>query len=414
MRFLDKILFNKEDDCFRYCLVLDIGTEYLKAALLEYRRDERNIIAFTRVKQDHGNMVGGAITNIGGVVEKAREALSKLKEISPHQTKHMVCGIAGEFVKGVLISLDKVREKPDRPIDDREIGQLIREGEKEARGKALKMTGMETGIGDVKIELIQTNIVEIKVDGYKVMDPCQFQGKNLNLTVFYTFVPLVQLGALNTVAGKLGCELAAVVPEPMAVAESILNAESREFGAIIIDIGGGTTDIALIRNGGIEGTRMFAMGGRAFTRSIAAELNLSLKEAEELKLAYSSGEKIRDYERIDKLIKADLHIIYQGIELSLMELARGEILPKRIFFCGGGSALKGLISGFRQLNPAGRLPFGQNPLIELLRGKDIKGIEDGYSLLEGVEHTTPRALAYCASKSLSDERRRMNIESQRL
>ena len=51
-------------------------------------------------------MVGGAITNIGGVVEKAREALSKLKEISPHQTKHMVCGIAGEFVKGVLISLD--------------------------------------------------------------------------------------------------------------------------------------------------------------------------------------------------------------------------------------------------------------------------------------------------------------------
>ena len=227
-------------------------------------------------------------------------------------------------------------------------------------------------------------------------------------------MPLVQLGALNTVTSKLGYELVAVVPEPMAVAEGILNAESREFGAIIIDIGGGTTDIALIRNGGIEGTRMFAMGGRAFTRSIAAELNLSLKEAEELKLAYSMGEKVRDYERIDKLIKADLHIIYQGIELSLMELARGEILPKRIYFCGGGSAMRGLISGFRQLNPASRLPFGQNPLIKLLRGKDIEGVEDEYSLLEEVEHSTPRALAYCAGKFLSDERRMMNIESQRL
>ena len=139
MRFLDKILFNKEDDCFRYCLVLDIGTEYLKAALLEYRKEERNIIAFTRVKQDHGNMVGGAITNINGVVEKAREALLKIKEFSPHQTRQMVCGIAGEFVKGVLISLDKVREKPDRRIEDREIWQLVKEGERQAHEKAQKM-----------------------------------------------------------------------------------------------------------------------------------------------------------------------------------------------------------------------------------------------------------------------------------
>ena len=266
MRFLDKILFNKEDDCFRYCLVLDIGTEYLKAALLEYRKEERNIIAFTRVKQDHGNMEGGAITNINGVVEKAREALLKIKEFSPHQTRQMVCGIAGEFVKGVLISLDKVREKPDRRIEDREIWQLVKEGERQAHEKAQKMAEMETGIRDVKIELIQSNIVEIKVDGYKVMDPYQFQGKNLSLTVFYTFVPLVQLGALNTVTSKLGYELVAVVPEPMAVAEGILNAESREFGAIIIDIGGGTTDIALIRNGGIEGTRMFAMGGGLYQK----------------------------------------------------------------------------------------------------------------------------------------------------
>ncbi|HHU92831.1 MAG TPA: cell division protein FtsA [Halanaerobiaceae bacterium] len=414
MKFLDKIFLNKEEDCFRYRLVLDIGTEYLKAALVEYNREERNIIAFSRVKQDYGNMVGGAITNIAGVLEKAREALLKIKEFSPHQTKEMVCGIAGEFVKGVLLSLDISREKADRRIDEREVLYLIREGEKRAYEKALKMAEMETGIKDVQMELIQTNIVEIKVDGYKVIDPYQFQGKNLNLIVFYSFVPLVQLGALHTVASKLGYELVAVVPEPMAVAEGILNAESREFGAVIIDIGGGTTDIALIRNGGIEGTRMFAMGGRAFTRTIAGELNLSLKEAEELKLAYSRGEKVKDFDKIDKLIKADLHIIYQGIELSLMELAQGEVLPKRIYFCGGGSALRGLISGFRELNPAKRLPFGQNPLLKLLSGKDIKGIQDQYSLLTGVEYTTPRALAYCASKSLWAERRMMNLESQRL
>lgn len=414
MNFLNRLFSNKEDDYFRYRLVLDIGTEYLKASLLEYNKREKNIIGFSRVKQDYGNMEGGAITNIGGVIDRTKEALLKIKEFSPHQARQMLCGIAGEFVKGVLLSLDIVRVKPDKKIEDREISQLIRDGKEKAYEKAVKMAEMETGIKDVKLELIQTNVVEIKVDGYRVNDPHQFQGKNINISVFYTFVPLVQLGALHTVAGKMGCELVGVIPEPLAVAEGILNAESYEFGAIIIDIGGGTTDIALIRNGGIEGTRMFAMGGRAFTRSIAADLNISLKEAETLKLAYSGGEEVKEFERIDKLIKADLNIIYQGIELSLLELAQGELLPKRIYFCGGGSGLKGLISGFQELNLVKRLPFGQKPIVELLSGKDIKGIQDEHSLLEGVEYTTPRALAYCGAKSVSDERRMINLESQRL
>lgn len=412
--FWDYFLSNKEDNYFRYRLVLDIGTEYLKASMVEFNKEEKSIIGFSRVKQDYGNMDGGAITNIGGVVERAREAVLKVKEHTPHQAEEMVCGIAGEFVKGVLLSLDSVREKPDKKINEKEILQIIQEGKSKAYEKAAKMAEMETGLKDVKLELIKKYLVNIKVDGYKVNNPCQFQGKNINLTIFYTFVPLVQLGALHTVARELGCQLLASIPEPLAVAEGIINNESYEFGAIVIDIGGGTTDIALIRNGGIEGTRMFAMGGRAFTRSIASNLNISLREAEKIKLAYSKGEKIKKFDLVDKLIKSDLNILYQGIELSLFELAQGEILPKRIYFSGGGSGLKGLIHGLNELHLNKRLPFGQNPVIKILKGSDIKDIVDEHDLLEEVEHTTPRALAYYGSKFIYDERSMINLESQRL
>ncbi len=413
MGFFDKF-FNKQEDYFRYRLVLDIGTEYLKVALVEYNYNERTIIGFSRIKQDYGNMDGGAITNIAGVIDKTKEALLEIKEYTPHKANHLVSGIAGEFVKGVLLSLDISRDKPNKKIDKRELNELIKKGETRAYKKAVKMAEMETGIEDVQLELIKYTIVEIKVDGYKVNNPYQFQGKNINITIFYTFVPLVQLGALRTIANELDCELDFAIPEPLAIAEGIMNNESYEFGAIIIDIGGGTTDIALIRNGGIEGTRMFAMGGRAFTRTIASNLNITLKEAEKLKLEYSQGKKVEHFSLFDKLIKADLQIVYQGIELSLLELAQGELLPKQIYFCGGGSGMKGLISGFKELNLSDKLPFGQKPVIDILKGEDIKGIVDLNKLLQGVEYTTPRALAYCGAKTVSDERRMINLESQGL
>ncbi|MFW6022203.1 MAG: cell division FtsA domain-containing protein [Halanaerobiaceae bacterium] len=407
---------NKSDqDYFQYRLVLDIGTEYLKASMIEFNKSERSIIAFGRVRQDYGNMDGGAITNIDGVSRKAREAVDMLRDFTPHHADEMVCGIAGEFVKGVLLSLDFPREKPGKKIDSREIEKIIDEGKEKAYKKAAKMAEMETGIDNVKLELIQYNIVEIRVDGYKVKNPYQFQGQNLNIIVFYTYAPLVQMGALRTIARDMGCELVATMPEPLAVAEGILTTnESYEFGAVIIDIGGGTTDIAMIRNGGIEGTRMFAMGGRAFTRTLASNLNITLEKAEKIKLAYSSGETVENFKKVDKLIKSDLHILYQGIELSLQELADGELLPGHIYFCGGGSGLKGLISGFQNINLVEKLPIGRQPVIDVLRGIDIDDINDEHGLLTEVEYTTPRALAYFGSRFFNEERRLINLESQRV
>ncbi|MCG8515794.1 MAG: rod shape-determining protein [Halanaerobiales bacterium] len=410
MDFLKNIFTNKRTGDFSYRLVLDIGTEYLKAAMIEFNQTERNILGFGRVRQDYGNMDGGAITNINGVVKKARQAIAKISQTTPHQAKDLICGIAGEFVKGILVSQERERNNSAKRIDQRELEQLINQGQEIAYQRAVRKVEQETGLSGIKLELINHSIVEVKVDGYRVNDPEQFQGSNLNLTVFYSFAPFVQIGALRTIARQLGYKLTATVAEPFAVASSINKIESYEFGAIIIDIGGGTTDIALLRNGGIEGTRMFAMGGRAFTRTLAKNLNISLRAAEKLKLAYTRGEELDNYRQIDYLLKGDLQIIYQGIELSLHELANGELLPGYIFFCGGGSALKGLVENFARLNLTEKLPLLQKPVIKVLDGADLKGITDQTGLLKNVEHTTPRALSYYGAGIKSKERSMIYLE----
>ncbi|QTL98569.1 cell division protein FtsA [Iocasia frigidifontis] len=398
MGILNSILAKKKKSYFSHRLILDIGTEYLKAAIIEYNNDEKNILGFSRVKQDYGNMDGGAITNIVGVVKTARKAVKGAENYTPYRPREMVSGIAGEFVKGVLISVKQARSNSDKKINYKELNELIERGREKAYQQALKKAAEETGVSDIKLELIHYSLVEVKIDGYRVNNPYQFQGNNLNLVVFYTFAPLVQLGAIRTIARELNCKLVGTVAEPYAVAQGIMNNESYEFGAIIIDIGGGTTDLALLRNGGVEGTKMFAMGGRAFTRTLARNLHVSLQEAEAIKLSYSKRKLSNYYKQVDKLIKGDLQILYQGIEFSLHELAAGEPLPANIYFCGGGSGLKGLIEGFSILNLQECLPFIQKPLIKLLNGQNIAKISDNNRLLTGVEHTTPRSLALYGAK----------------
>lgn len=415
MNILESIFARKKAvvNGYTYKLVLDIGTEYLKACIIESSKKESHVLGYGRVKQDYGNMDGGAITNIGGVIKRAAEAIKQAENFTPYRPTEVISGIAGEFVKGIVISVENSRNNPRKKINFREIEDLVKKGHNMALEKARERAELETGLADIKLDLLHHSIIEIMVDGYRVNNPYQFQGANLSLTIFYTFAPLVQTGAINTIAQQLGYRLSAVVAEPFAIASSLIDKQSFEFGTIIIDIGGGTTDIALIRNGGIEGTRMFAMGGRAFTRSLASNLRINLDKAEDLKLAYSQNDKVENYTQINRIIKSDLGILYQGIELSLKDLAGGESLPADVYFCGGGSGLRGLVEGFKELGLNERLPFTNTPEIKLLRGKDIIKIDDVTGLLTDVEHATPRALSYYSNITVN-EKGLMNIESQRI
>ncbi|WP_236777804.1 cell division FtsA domain-containing protein [Anoxybacter fermentans] len=319
---------SQEHDGFKYRLALDIGTEFLKAVIVEFNGEERNIIGYSRVQQRYGDMTGGAIANIQGVLETARKAVALAKENTPHEPFDAVVGIAGEFVKGVVTTIEEEREEPTVGITTKELEILIEKAQQLAYSRGKEELIKQTGIKNLEIELVNTALVEVKIDGYKVSNPYQFQGKNISLSLFNTYAPLVNVGPLATVVEGLGYRLLGTIAEPYSIANSILTDEAYEFGAIVVDIGGGTMDVALIRNGGIEGTEMIAIGGRSFTRKIARELNVTLKDAEELKLKYSNDELPSDMDReIYEMLAPDLQLLYEGLELALKNLSKGNALP---------------------------------------------------------------------------------------
>src|SRR5215813_14213089 len=145
--------------------------------------------------------------------------------------------------------------------------------EKRALREAQHLLELERAYGDVgEVRLVHSAITQVRIDGYPVTSPIGFQGRNLEVTVFNTFAPAAQVTALESVARELDLEIAGTVSQPYAMARACAGDEAWELGGIFIDVGGGSTDVALLRGGGVEGTRMFALGGQAFTRRLSAEL----------------------------------------------------------------------------------------------------------------------------------------------
>ena len=234
------------------------------------------------------------------------------------------------------------------------------------------------------------------IDGYALTNPVGFQGRHIKIGIFNAFAPLVHLGALQSVASQLDLELLEVVAEPYAVARVLGSEQVRQAGALFLDVGGGTTDVALVRQGGIEGTRMFALGGRAFTKSLADRLDLPFPRAESLKVDYARGIELEQREDIAAIIGDDVRVWAAGVELVMEELSGGDLLPGRIYVCGGGSRLPEIQAALAAQSFWKRMPFARPPEVTVLGPDQIETITDATELLVDQQDVTPLGLAYQA------------------
>ncbi|MGE5552960.1 MAG: cell division FtsA domain-containing protein [Betaproteobacteria bacterium] len=382
-------------------LALDVGTEFVKAVLVTASPEGPVVAGTGRARQEYGDMEAGAICNIAGVTRAAAQAVDEAAESAgrPLAVAGAVTGISGAFVKGIVIQVRAERRTPGRALGWEELSQLVQVGSREAREKARRQLLQETNLSNLDIESLNAAVVEIKIDGHRVTDPLGFQGRTVDLTVFTAFAPLIHVGALRSVVRNLGLPFLAAVAEPYAVAAAALTDEACEFGTLVVDVGGGTTDIALIQKGGIAGTRMLPVGGRAFTRTIASALGIPLREAEERKLQVSrGGPASAEDERIGALLDQDLEIWRTGVGLALDDLAGAELLPGRVALCGGGSALAGLTEAMASLPALGQRPGTGSPEVVRLTAADLPWPLDPLGRLTGAQGVTPKSLALAAAQ----------------
>jgi cell division protein FtsA len=397
MAFWRKILQRDSGESLAVCTALDIGTEFAKALVFEIGDDRHGTVrGVGRKRQGLSHMQSGTVADIAAVVDNCAVALQEAEEMAGFRPTQVVVGIAGELVKGFTTTHSQERKKPDQPITESELQKLIDLVQREALREAERSITWETGLPNVDVRLVHAAVVGASIDGYALTNPVGFQGRHVKIGIFNAFAPLVHLGALQSVASQLDLELLEVVAEPYAVARVLGTDTIRQAGALFVDVGGGTTDVALVRSGGIEGTRMFALGGRAFTKSLADRLDLPFPRAESAKVDYARGLPVERREEIATIVAEDVEVWAAGVELVMEELGGGDLLPSRIYICGGGSRLPEIQAALSAERFWKRLSFARSPEVVVMAPDQVETISDATNLLVDQQDVTPLGLAYQA------------------
>jgi cell division protein FtsA len=393
LKIVDKI--RKKSDTGHYLVALDIGTEFVKALIGKVNGDQVEIIGVGRQHQKLTDMQSGAVTDIAGVVDNCDAALRQAEEMSGVVAKDTVMGIAGELVKGTSTTIKYKRTDPQTRIEMGELRKILDRVQDRAFEKARETLAWETGQQEIDVKMVNTAIVDVQIDGYRVTNPIGFQGREVSIQLFNAFAPMVHIGALQNVGTNLDLNVINIAAEPFAVAKSVGGEESSDFSAIFIDIGGGTTDIAVVNNGGVEGTKMFGIGGRAFTKRISQVAGVTFDQAEEMKLEYSAGKlaHVGDRDSVREAVRSDIKTWLSGVELSLSEFTRVDYLPSKILLCGGGSGLPEVTQALKSESWYKRLPFASKPIVSHISPDQVSRVVDKTGKLTSYADITPMGLA---------------------
>ncbi len=370
----------------QYIVALDIGTEYVKALIGKVSKDTNQIdvIGVGRQHQALSDMQAGAVSDIAGVVRNCDEALAKAEQQAGVSVRTAVIGIAGELVKGTTTTVRVSRKSAVKPLDIVEMEKIISLVQERAEAKAKTQMAWEISGGgkDVEVRLVNSALVSIEIDGYPVTNPIGFQGKDVVVQLYTAFAPMIHIGALERVASELDIDLLAVAAEPFAVARSVIGDETNTaFSAILMDVGGGTTDIAVINDGGVQGTKMFGIGGRAYTRAVERDLGVEFDVAEKLKLGMASEDikaslPAAKVKAVEDSLQKTLNVWISGVELALAEFPQLDHLPHRLLLCGGGSSLDMLMDALQKSDWYRGLPFTRKPTVQHIHPNQVVGITD--------------------------------------
>ena len=368
-------------------LGLDIGTEFVKAVLAKPTKNgDLEILGVGKARQVEGNMHAGAVADIPAVVNVCEDALVQVEEQAGERASLTVVGIAGELIKGNTTTVNYTRKNPNKPITESEMEEIIHKVQQKSGEVAKKTVALETDNDNVEVRLINSAIVSLTIDGYKISNPIGFKGSDVVIQFYTAFAPLIHVAAIEKVCAELNLDLLTVAVEPFAVCRACLgNDVSSTFSGIVMDIGGGTTDIAVVEDGGVEGTKMFSIGGRSFTHQIAESLGVEFETAEEYKLNFDTGDlDDRVKSKVETAIDRNLSVWLTGVEVALEEFGNMGSLPRNVLLCGGGASLSSLQEKLAISDWYKDLPFSRRPIIHLIDIEDLPNLKTNHLNAEGL------------------------------
>ncbi|MCK5084730.1 MAG: pilus assembly protein PilM [Candidatus Pacebacteria bacterium] len=398
-------IFQRNELSDNYFISLDIGSEVVKVLILrtDKKKEKVFIIGVGQERQKQSNMKGGNINDVASVVLACKKAIDSAVVMAKIRPTKVIIGMDGEFIKTMTVKVNYIRNDPRVKIDTKEIKDIVYRAKLDSFAKIKKRISKEEK-DNSDIEISSIVIADICIDGYRVMSPVGFRGNEIELEIFNSILSGKNLEIIKNIAKKLSLEIIDVISEPYAVVMSMGIKEIIKFNAILIDIGGKTTNITIISEGNVRKVKTFDIGGRTFTKSLANEFNLEFSEAEKLKIDHSSKKIKKEFsDKIKKVFDRDLGIMFTGIELSLGEFLNSGLLPSQILFYGGASQLLNISEVTSELFSKKRLPFLSKMKLSFINIGDIASVIDRTGSASSFQYINSVSLASFALDTAAEE-----------
>ena len=328
---------------------LDIGTT--KIAAIVGRKNEYGKIEILGIgKSESIGVTRGVVTNIEKTVQSIKAAVDEAEQKSGVNIKVVNVGIAGQHIKSIQHRGNRMRDSLDEEISQRDIDILV-----DSMYKLVMLPGEEI------IHVIPQEYIVDNEPGIK--DPIGMAGICLDANFHIIIGQVSAIQNIYKCVRKAGLEVAELILEPLASADAVLSDEEKEAGVALVDIGGGTTDIAIFQDGIIRHTAVIPFGGNVISEDIKVGCSIIKNQAELLKVKFGSAlaSENKDNEivsipglrgrepkeislkNLSSIIQARTEEIIEHIYYEVKNSGYESKLIGGIVLTGGGSMLKHLV-----------------------------------------------------------------------
>ncbi len=331
---------------------LDIGTTKICTIIAEVTSDEDFEIIGIGFSPSKG-LKKGVVVDIDKASNAIRESINKAQIMAGIEVKSAFIGIAGSHISSINNHGVVAVSGDEKEITENDIDRVM---------EAAQIISLPS-----EEEIIHVIPREFIVDGHKgIKDPLGMSGVRLEVETHIVKGSSTSIQNLVKSVIRAGIEVNDIVLEPLASSKSVLTEDEKELGVILVDIGGGTTDIVVFHEGSIVATYVLPVGGNHVTHDIAIGLRTPISEAEKLKIHYgttlnpvnneedndrnnyievlsASGENKREIPRrmLTNVIEPRTTEMYEMINRQIYSAGPKDLTPAGVVLTGGASLLDG-------------------------------------------------------------------------
>lgn len=379
---------------------LDIGTRSVIGMVGQTDGDRFKVLDVEVAEHKKRAMIDGQIDNIRQVAGLVRQVTQRLEERLNVSLERVCVAAAGRALqtKAGTFSLSL----PENNVITVEQVSQLETGAVSAAEEALQTEGDERR----RLFLVGYTVTQYRLDHYPMVTLLDHSGVEVEADVVATFLPGEVVESLYTVMRTAGLQVSSMTLEPIAAMNAAIPAELRLLNLALVDIGAGTTDIAVCRDGSITGYTMATIAGDEITEALMRAFLIDFQTAEEVKRALSEGESVRytdimglenevSYESVMAAIDEPMDKLATAIAEQVLET--NGAAPSALFLAGGGSKLSGLKGKVSEkLNmDEKRVAIAGNNFAKSVYADSIK--------LDDPEYATPLGIAVSAGLGLLND-----------